>query len=318
MSGWTEQERQASTDVSNGTLNLAPANGAAATPSGAVSHASVGLKLKAAREARGMTVDEVSRALKLSTRQVEALESDDWSHLPGKTIIRGFVRNYARLVGVDGSALMGAMEAADLPKSPELTVTVGTPVNLPQEGKVDGKDTFRVIMGLLVLTLAVLAYFFTSPEVWKSTYHALIAVTHSGEPAHDAGAAKAEAEAAAPTSSEENAVRPPAAAPMTQDSAEIKAEVSATTPASLPAEAPAAASVLLFRFEQPSWVEVRDRSGQVIFSQKNAAGTEKEVSGQPPYAIVIGNAGHVTLQYKGQPVDLSKRSREDVARLTLE
>ena len=44
----------------------------------------------------------------------------------------------------------------------------------------------------------------------------------------------------------------------------------------------------------------------------------REVEGQPPFAVVVGNAGQVTLQYKGKAVDLSKRSKEDVARLTLE
>jgi cytoskeleton protein RodZ len=83
------------------------------------------------------------------------------------------------------------------------------------------------------------------------------------------------------------------------------------------AKAPTA-SVLKFAFAQPSWVEVRDRDGRVIFSQKNAAGSEREVEGQPPFSVVIGNAAHVTLQYKGVAVDLSKRSKDDVARVTVE
>ena len=88
--------------------------------------------------------------------------------------------------------------------------------------------------------------------------------------------------------------------------------------ASANTSASASASVLKFSFAQPSWVEVRDRNGQIIFSKKNDGGTEREVEGQPPFAVIIGNAGHVTLQYKGKTVDLSKRSKEDVARLTLE
>jgi cytoskeleton protein RodZ len=42
------------------------------------------------------------------------------------------------------------------------------------------------------------------------------------------------------------------------------------------------------------------------------------VEGQPPFTLVVGNAAHVALQYNGKSVDLSKRSKDDVARLTLD
>ena len=79
------------------------------------------------------------------------------------------------------------------------------------------------------------------------------------------------------------------------------------------------ANGLKFGFDPPSWVEVRDRSGQVIFSQFCSAGSQREIEGQPPFALVVGNSSHVTLLYNGKAVDLSKhRSKDDVARLTLE
>ena len=79
-----------------------------------------------------------------------------------------------------------------------------------------------------------------------------------------------------------------------------------------------AANVLRFAFTQPSWVEVRDKSGNIVFSQLNPGGTQKEVEGTPPFAVMIGNAAHVTLTYQGQSIDISKRSKDDVARLTVE
>ena len=77
-------------------------------------------------------------------------------------------------------------------------------------------------------------------------------------------------------------------------------------------------NVLRFDFSKAAWVEVKDRSGQILFSQLSPAGSQREVSGQPPFSLIVGNAGNVTLQYKGKGVDLSKRSKDDVARLTLE
>jgi cytoskeleton protein RodZ len=108
----------------------------------------------------------------------------------------------------------------------------------------------------------------------------------------------------------------------------VLASLTASVPASVPTPTPtspasaelssSSSEALIFSFAQASWVEVRDRSGQVVFTQLNSADTQREVVGQPPFSVVIGNASHVTLQYKGKSVDLSRRSKEGVARLTIE
>ena len=276
---------------------------------------SVGQQLHAARLAKGLTMDDVAKALKLSPRQVVALEADDWPSLPCNTIIRGFVRNYARLLGVNANLLMVALDQLAMPQGPELEMSVGTPVSIPQEGKVDRRDFARVFSGLLVLVLAVSAYFFFPQELWLSTLSALKTATQSAEVVVEKEPVAEPEAAKTPEASAAQAAVPAAV---------VQPEISAITPqavaapASTSASVNTAASVLKFSFTQPSWVEVRDRSGQIIFSKKNDAGTEREVEGQPPFAVVVGNAGHVSLQYKGKSVDLSKRSKEDVARLTLE
>jgi len=274
---------------------------------------SVGQQLQMGRERNGMSVDDVARALKLSTRQVESLEGSDWERLPGKTLIRGFVRNYARLVGLDGQALMSELEGSALPKSPELRGAVGTPVSMPQEGKSDRKDILRVLAGMLVLILAVLAYFFLPADIWQSTVQAFKAVSQSSQMAVDA----------APEPSSASPETPVLVEPTEPETADLPVSppeaVSEPVPeAPAPATQTPTASVLKFSFAQPSWVEVRDRNGQVIFSQKNPAGSQRDVEGQAPFSVVIGNAAHVTLHYKGAAVDLSRRSKDDVARVTVE
>jgi DNA-binding XRE family transcriptional regulator len=71
---------------------------------------SVGQQLREVREARGLTVADVSKAIKLGPRQVVAIEADDWPSLPCTTIIRGFVRNYARLLELNPDLLMRALD----------------------------------------------------------------------------------------------------------------------------------------------------------------------------------------------------------------
>ena len=96
-------------------------------------------------------------------------------------------------------------------------------------------------------------------------------------------------------------------------------EKSAQTAPSKAAESAAetrAAAPIRFTFVQDSWVEVRDRSGKLIFSQIKQKGNEADVDGQPPFKIIIGNAAGVRLTYKGQSVDLAPRTKVNIARLT--
>ena len=95
--------------------------------------ASAGALLRAAREAAGMSIDAVAQQLKLAPRQVKALEDGDFTHLPGRTFVRGFMRNYARLVRLDPEAVLGALPAAAAPTldSPTLHATAPTMGELP-------------------------------------------------------------------------------------------------------------------------------------------------------------------------------------------
>ena len=270
---------------------------------------SVGQLLGTTREARGLTTIDVSKSLKLSQRQVESLEADDWERLPCSTIIRGFVRNYARLLELDPVPLMAALDRLQMPLTPELKMTTGTPVNMQRDSRVDGRDYLRMFAGLTVLVLAILAYFFFPQEVWQSTLSALKAAAQSRE--------VVEEKAAVPVANEIKTPEPAMAPPATT----VLPESSATAPAqSAPVPAPLSSpnSALKFSFTKPAWVEVRDRTGQIIFSQLSQAGSQRDIEGQPPFVLVVGNAAHVTLQYKGKPIDLSKRSKDDVARLTLD
>ena len=65
-----------------------------------------GARLRAAREAAGLSLDQVAQQLKLAPRQVKALEDESFGELPGRTFSRGFVRNYARLLHLDAQDLL--------------------------------------------------------------------------------------------------------------------------------------------------------------------------------------------------------------------
>lgn len=71
---------------------------------------SIGTYLKQQREMRNIPLNEVARATKINLRFLSALETDDLQNLPGPTFAKGFVRSYARAVGLDPEEAMLQME----------------------------------------------------------------------------------------------------------------------------------------------------------------------------------------------------------------
>jgi cytoskeleton protein RodZ len=110
-----------------------------------------------------------------------------------------------------------------------------------------------------------------------------------------------------------------AAKPAAGASAAAVASASAVATAS-GAEAEAGDSIVVLRVSQDSWFSVRQKDGKEVFSGLVTAGEAKEVHGEPPFKLTIGNkAGLESMSLDGVAVDASKYSgaRGNVARFTL-
>lgn len=291
---------------------------------------SVGLVLRQARESRQMSVADVAQLLKISYRQVDALESDNWDALPGQTFVLGFIRNYARLLHLDATPLLQQIKAAQTPDNPNIVLPEASAASLPQPGQGKRRDLAAVAGAALMVGVAVAAYFLVPADFWQSAPEPEPVAETAAEaepeqafpPAAPAEGNSSEAAATGVPEQAPAAVVPPAAAAAPVPvAAAAPAAVTAPVTVSPPAPSGAVAAGqarFKFRFEQPSWVEVKDKSGQIVFSQLNPAGSEREVEGVPPFSLVVGNASHVKLTYKGRDVPLEPRSKDDVARVSLD
>jgi cytoskeleton protein RodZ len=293
---------------------------------------SVGLVLRQARESRQMSVADVAQLLKISYRQVDALENDNWAALPGQTFVLGFIRNYARLLHLDATPLLLQIKAAQTPDNPNIVLPEASAASLPQPGQGKRRDLAAVAGAALMVGVAVAAYFLVPADFWQSAPEPEPVAETAAEaepeqafpPAAPAEGNSSEAAATGVPEQAPAAVVPPAAAAAPASvAAPAPAAVTAPAPVTVSPPAPSGAVAagqarFKFRFEQPSWVEVKDKSGQIVFSQLNPAGSEREVEGVPPFSLVVGNASHVKLTYKGRDVPLEPRSKDDVARVSLD
>ena len=83
---------------------------AAVSETSAAGTGKIGSALRALRESKGWSVDEVSSRIKFSARQIEALENEQWADLPSGVSLRGLIRNYARLLGADSQAIVESLD----------------------------------------------------------------------------------------------------------------------------------------------------------------------------------------------------------------
>lgn len=255
--------------------------------------------LAAARVARGLTVTEIALRLKFSPKQIEALEADRYDALAGPAFVRGMVRAYAKLVGVDADALVAQLRASPLTAAgPTVTGPKSMGVKIPRQAR-RGSLVYVALSVLVVLAVGgvVLEWLLRPVEPPRVATAKPVAPP---EPVYRAPQAPAVAVPAAP-------VAEPAAAPVAEPA-----------PASRSIETVLSAKRIELDFNRESWVEIRDAEGRIVFSQLNPPGTRRKVEGVAPFSLVIGNAHGVKLRYNESDVDLAPFTRTDVARLTLD
>jgi cytoskeleton protein RodZ len=292
-----------------------------------------GAALLRERRRQGLSLGDISRQLKLSVRQVEALERDDYSGYKGPVFIHGFIRNYAKLLGLDPDPLIRATDSMLNP--PAVPVAAPREPDRPRPVRAEQRKSrlWPAIVTVLVIGIAMSVYFGgrRAPDGGRSapsvaTRDKTASVPRAPVEAKTVVETKPGAE---PKKETEVAVKPaakPEKKPEVKEVKEVKTEpksntaeqrAPADTGGAIAADA-AGRMVVRMQFEQDSWVEIKDRNGNTIFGQLNPAGSRRSARGEPPLTIVIGNAAGVRLFQGDKSIDLAPYTRVDVARLTLE
>ncbi len=117
----------------------------------------IGERLRNAREARGLSLDEIEAATRIRRRYLEALEAEAFGELPGSAYARGFLRVYASYLGLPADELIGLYP--DLRAGP--AVSHGAPVEVritPATPPSRARRVITAIAAVLILGLVGLAY----------------------------------------------------------------------------------------------------------------------------------------------------------------
>lgn len=281
---------------------------------GAIMPESPGAMLSRLRAARDLSLVDVAQRLKYGQRQIEALERDDFSKLPGMTFVRGMIRGYARLLGTDPEIILRELDRRNFPDPAVVDLRVSR-IPFP-DGKKRTTRVYAALSATLIL-IAILIGYEVSPwqfEANTDVQNTMQMPAKLIEPTEGAIAIMPASAVSTASSSVNTTAAPHQVAPL--DAAAL-APTAIPTPTAVSGNSSGSKKIAL-QFDRESWVEIKQANGKTLLSQLNPGGSRQVVEGIPPFIVTIGNAPNVHLTYNDQPVDLRPHFKVDVARLILE
>ena len=294
---------------------------------------SAGAVLRGAREAQGLHVSALATAIKVTPRMVEALEGDRLHELPDITFARALAQTICRYLKIDPQPVLAMLPASGTVALEPASRIRSTPYR-DRGGRAEhgpAKKLGPLFWGAALLLLGALILYLL-PSAWLG-----LGSTASVAPARpavasapllvDSGASAASAQPGTDASRNLLSAADGAAAgsmamnaqpPGVDHNRAVSAETVFSAPPPGSGTAPAASGILVVTTTEGSWIEVRDAKGQLLLGEIVQPGRSVGLDGPLPLRLLIGNAAATQLVFKGRPVDVVTRARENVARFELQ
>ena len=256
-----------------------------------------GADLRAARERLGLSLPDIATHLRIRLPYLAAIEAGRIGELPGNAYAVGFVRTYAKALGLDANEMARRFraEAADVNRKTKLTF----PAPVPERGMPAGA---LVLLGAAVCIGAYVGWYRVSgerpgPEPVRPVPERLAALADPPRPAPaPVVAAAAPAQAPAPVPAGPSISPSSAAAAMPQPG-----QLALPPPA---APLAADASRIILRAKADAWMQVRDKAGQVVLNRVLRPGETWAVPATGAFLLTTGNAGGTEVLLDGAVIAL--------------
>ena len=246
---------------------------------------SFGARLKHEREMKGVTLDDISLSTKIGIRLLRALEEEHFEQLPGGIFNKGFVRAYARYVGLDEEQAVADYLAASGDAPPSQVIEPEVAQALETRTEEHGNGIAQIPWGVLATALVVVAIGFA---IWGFYLSEKERPREAAAPAR-----RPETEQAAP------APAPTAPAPSNLAGANPVPEAVAPPAATAESAVLPGEFVVLIKADDDSWMSIT-ADGQRLMEGTMAAGSERSIHAQKFIAIRAGNVGALDFFFNGK------------------
>ncbi len=292
--------------------------------------ASFGQKLRQAREARNITLQEIAATTKIGTRALQALEWERFEQLPGGIFNKGFVRAYARCVGLDEEETVAAyMEAAKVapPETDMQTLATQVEAARPKRG---GGPNAGTVVGILAVIVALALGGLWLREHRKESRESAEAQNRDARAAASAMAPAVTPPVTSPgTTTDPNAAMTSATnstvdatqnpVPLSQGAAPAANQKEASAAAPEVGAAPVEVSITA---TSRAWISVLsdDKPAETLtLDPSNPEKSSRSYKAKERVRLTLGNPTGVTVTYNGKPAgELGKAGQRAVVTFTAE
>ncbi|WP_461605254.1 RodZ domain-containing protein [Aeromonas rivipollensis] len=288
-----------------------------------------GQLLRNAREQLGWTREQVASRIHLRLTLIAAIEADTYDKHTSHTFIRGYLRAYAKLVGIPEETILAAYDKLGLTPPDNIDMQ-----SFSRRSRQQANDSrLKVVTWLVILVLIALsiAWWWQSTARRSAGDEALAAsemgteqtmsvasVTPAVDVADPVLPVASDAVATDVVVSEAAATVP---AVVAATSAALSTETSAAEATQAPAEPaatePGKAPQLKMSFTADCWLDVKDANGKTLFSGLKKANDELVLEGPEPLRFIVGAPMAVNLEYQGKSFDMSRYNNGRTARFSL-
>jgi cytoskeleton protein RodZ len=267
--------------------------------------------LRYERKQKGMSIESASRQSRIKSSVLIAIESGETSEIPS-VYLRGYIRNYARFLGVDPADLEDKMENVQ-GAEPEVRSVFSAKSNLGKAEKWFKASSYLAASALI----AALAWQFTHEAVRFSQGDVQKTAETVRPEAGESGLDESISPAQRATNKHVNASI--ASVEMLKQGSEPGAESTAEQAGTGIGDEADSAQMhrLSVATSADTWIEILDARGQSLELDLIRAGNRRQYNGQAPFRIMIGRASAVVLTMDGEIIDLGPYTRDNVARMTL-
>jgi cytoskeleton protein RodZ len=255
---------------------------------------SPGGRLRLIREQNNMSVKHVADRLYLDARVIEALEADNYEKLPPTLFVRGYLRNYAKLMDISPESIMSSFEANHQKSAPSLTAPFQKKKQASRHDLWPTVVTIVVIVTLMILMALWQFYPSTaidefplsnSPE--ESSWLSGTDFEHDTNNITEIDETRIAAGDQNMTVSSTIVESPPAIVSV------IQPEIN-TPPRSAEKD-----NTIKMHFKQKVWMRITDKTKKQLYQGIGKAGEVLSLDGLPPFKMRVGNTG-VDIEYKGE------------------
>ena len=290
--------------------------------------------LRQAREEQGLSQKETARDLHLTSKVINAIEEDDFELIPSFVFARGYIRSYARHLGLDGQTLVAEFDLAyGVPNNsakPMSAIRKGVQQSKP------GDTWVKLISIVFVVGLVAASIVWWQSQNGSQMLPQLSSGAEQELPSGtlveglDTDDANLDLLLLSTNESEVDAIVPEAESIIESEQAQVVVVEPVVDPVAeavteqAPKEVTDAVVLLpsqaqlVMVFDKDCWVEIKDANGKMVLSDLYSAGDTIEQVITAPIEVLLGrSSGVATMTFDGRTIDLKPHTRKDIARLTL-